>query len=81
MDFCPGGDLFRVIRDHGSLEPNVAAFYGAEVVLCFEYLHERDIAFRDLKPENGRYTKKKISAFPLSLLGNFKQSKIIADTF
>ncbi len=53
MDFCPGGDLFRVIRDHGSLEPNVAAFYGAEVVLCFEYLHARDIAFRDLKPENG----------------------------
>lgn len=53
MDFCHGGDLFRVIRDHGSLEAPVAAFYGAEVLLCFEFLHTRDIAFRDLKPENG----------------------------
>eukprot|EP01127_Copromyxa_protea_P008555 TRINITY_DN1966_c0_g1_i1.p1 TRINITY_DN1966_c0_g1~~TRINITY_DN1966_c0_g1_i1.p1 ORF type:complete len:295 (+),score=46.56 TRINITY_DN1966_c0_g1_i1:145-1029(+) len=52
MDYCPGGDLFRVIRDHGNLSHPTAAFYGAEVVLCFEFLHERKIAFRDLKPEN-----------------------------
>ena len=51
-EYVPGGELFTVLRaQHRFLEP-VAAFYAAIVTSMFEFLHDRKVAYRDLKPEN-----------------------------
>jgi len=51
-DYVAGGELFTVLRaQHRFLDP-VSAFYAASVVSIFEFLHDRKIAYRDLKPEN-----------------------------
>ncbi len=52
MEYCPGGDLSRLLRKYGRLTEYLARFIICEVVLALQALHERDIIFRDLKPEN-----------------------------
>ncbi|KAI9329101.1 kinase-like domain-containing protein [Obelidium mucronatum] len=52
LEFVQGGELFTFLRKSGRFRNNVALFYAAEVILAFEYLHNRHIIYRDLKPEN-----------------------------
>lgn len=52
LDFCPGGDLGRLIAKHTKLTEDRARVYLAEVLLALEDLHKRDIIYRDLKPDN-----------------------------
>ncbi|GIM03537.1 hypothetical protein Vretimale_8292 [Volvox reticuliferus] len=52
MDYVPGGEFFTHMRDHGRLREEHARFYIAQIVLALEYLHNKGIAYRDLKPEN-----------------------------
>ena len=51
LDLCEGGDLSYYLN-HSFLEEHEAKFYIAELILAIEYLHEKDIIYRDLKPEN-----------------------------
>ncbi|KAG2238061.1 hypothetical protein INT48_002628 [Thamnidium elegans] len=52
MDYVPGGELFSVLRKSKRFPDHVAKFYAAEVTLAIEYLHNKDVVYRDLKPEN-----------------------------
>ncbi|KAI7905810.1 kinase-like domain-containing protein [Cokeromyces recurvatus] len=52
MDYVPGGELFSVLRRSQRFPDHVAKFYAAEVILAIEYLHAKDMIYRDLKPEN-----------------------------
>lgn len=42
----------KLLRRLGKLEENEARLYIAEILLAIQYLHKREIIFRDLKPDN-----------------------------
>lgn len=52
LEYVQGGEVFTFLRRSGRFQNSVAKFYAVEVILAFEYLHCRDIIYRDLKPEN-----------------------------
>ncbi|EER11993.1 cAMP-dependent protein kinase catalytic subunit, putative [Perkinsus marinus ATCC 50983] len=52
MEYVNGGELFSYLRKEGRLSNDHAKFYAAEILLAFQYLHDQDIIYRDLKPEN-----------------------------
>ncbi|KAM0787192.1 hypothetical protein ACM66B_006435 [Microbotryomycetes sp. NB124-2] len=52
LEFVQGGELFSHLRRAGRFSPDVSRFYASNIILALEYLHARDIVYRDLKPEN-----------------------------
>ena len=58
-EWSPTGDLWNVLHEdeelrdvHGFLSLDITRFYAANIILALEHLHERKIAYRNLKPEN-----------------------------
>jgi len=52
MDYCPGGDLGKLLSKRKALPEDEARMYISELILAFEALHKNMIVFRDLKPDN-----------------------------
>jgi len=52
LEYVPGGELFSFLRRERKISDDSARFYASEIVLALDYLHQKDIAYRDLKPEN-----------------------------
>ncbi|EGR34651.1 protein kinase domain protein, partial [Ichthyophthirius multifiliis] len=52
MDFFQGGDLGRILAENIKIEEKYIKIWASQVVLALEELHNKDIIYRDLKPEN-----------------------------
>ena len=52
MEYISGGELFTQLRRVQRFTEHTARFYACEIILALQYLHEHNIVYRDLKPEN-----------------------------
>ncbi len=52
LEYVVGGEFFTHLRKAGRFDNNTAKFYASQIVMIFEYLHNQDFIYRDLKPEN-----------------------------
>ena len=52
LEYCCNGDLAKHLLFEKRFSESRAKFYICEVLLALENLHQRDIIFRDLKPDN-----------------------------
>ncbi|XP_058715934.1 RAC-beta serine/threonine-protein kinase isoform X2 [Poecile atricapillus] len=52
MEYANGGELFFHLSRERVFPEDRARFYGAEIVSALEYLHSRDVVYRDIKLEN-----------------------------
>ncbi|CAB3398049.1 unnamed protein product [Caenorhabditis bovis] len=52
IEYAQFGDLYEMIRKNKRIEEPDAAIITLQVASALEYLHERNVAHRDVKPEN-----------------------------
>jgi serine/threonine protein kinase len=52
IEYCPGGNLFELLRKLKRLPTRMALHYFCEMLLAVQHLHSKNIIFRDIKAEN-----------------------------
>lgn len=52
MNLLPGGELMDLLDSQRHFPEPWTRFYGASVLSAFQVIHQKQIAYRDLKPEN-----------------------------
>lgn len=85
MEYVRGTDLSKLLKRHGPLPVNHAAFYAHEAALGLQHAHERGMVHRDIKPSNlivGQTDKKpfvKILDFGLALANDDRTEVALTD--
>lgn len=49
MEYCPGGELFHILKQIRQFTESQVIHYFAQIVEAFSYLHSKGIVYRDLK--------------------------------
>lgn len=77
MEYLPGGDLFSLLHNLGSVDEESVRIYVAQIITALNYLHKEGIVHRDLKPDNVLISKTgtiKLTDFGLSYMGVLDRS-------
>ncbi|ODM99970.1 cAMP-dependent protein kinase catalytic subunit [Orchesella cincta] len=51
-EYLSNGDIYEHLKQNGPFSEELTKFYSSQVVLALEYLHNVNLIYRDLKPEN-----------------------------
>eukprot|EP00199_Chlamydomonas_sp_CCMP681_P000070 CAMPEP_0119102536 /NCGR_PEP_ID=MMETSP1180-20130426/1251_1 /TAXON_ID=3052 ORGANISM="Chlamydomonas cf sp, Strain CCMP681" /NCGR_SAMPLE_ID=MMETSP1180 /ASSEMBLY_ACC=CAM_ASM_000741 /LENGTH=1028 /DNA_ID=CAMNT_0007086843 /DNA_START=136 /DNA_END=3222 /DNA_ORIENTATION=+ len=52
QEWVPGGELFHHLDLEGAFDEATSMFFAASVLTALEFLHNKNMVYRDLKPEN-----------------------------
>ena len=52
FELINGTEMFTLLRSVGTFSEDQAKMYIAQIILALEYLHEKNIIYRDIKPEH-----------------------------
>jgi serine/threonine protein kinase len=52
LDLMTGGDLSYHLTEKGCFEKNECLYYAGRIMLALQALHDKNLVYRDLKPEN-----------------------------
>lgn len=52
MEYVPGGDLGKLVQDHGPLNEENGKLLSMQLLSALGYLHTNNITHRDVKPDN-----------------------------
>ena len=50
VEYCPGGELFGLIKKYKRITEEIARFYIIEISLGLSCLHQNKVVYRDIKP-------------------------------
>jgi serine/threonine protein kinase len=73
FEFCEGGSLEDILRQHGKLDPLLAAEIFVQIADALAAIHDKDYAHGDIKPGNILFSRDRIPR-----LADFNPSRAIA---
>lgn len=84
LEYCNGGSLHDILSNQVPITPPLFWSLAKQIILGFDYCHERKLAHCDIKPANiliDKYGRPKIADFGLSRICNQKSTNQMIGSF